>query len=121
MLGVACAGSVGAVARYLVDGAVSGRGRRLPVGNAGRQPHAAFLLGLAFAFFQARAGTMPVWLRTTVQTGLIGTYSTFSTLTLETFNLLQAGSFLLAAANLVGSIVLGMLAVYGGVVLGRAI
>lgn len=53
--------------------------------------------------------------------GLIGTYSTFSTLTLETLNLLQSGSYLLGVTNIVGSLVAGMLAVYGGTALGRAL
>jgi fluoride exporter len=120
LIGVACAGAVGAIARYLVDGAVSDRtGGSFPWGTLVVNITAAFLLGLVFAFFQARIGVVPVWVRTTIQTGLIGTYSTFSTLTLETLNLLQAGSYLLGAANIFGSIALGMFAVYGGTALGR--
>lgn len=122
VIGVACAGSVGAVARYLVDGVVSERtGGSFPWGTLVVNFTAAFLLGLVFAFFQGRIGGVPVWVRTTIQTGLIGTYSTFSTLTLETFNLLQSGSYLLAGANIVGSVAAGMIAVYGGTAIGRAI
>ena len=120
VIGVACAGAVGALARYLVDGAVTERtGGTFPWGTMVVNFTAAFLLGLAFAFFQGRIGGVPVWVRTTIQTGLIGTYSTFSTLTLETFNLIQSGSYLLAAANVFGSIAVGMVAVYGGTALGR--
>lgn len=122
VLGVACAGSLGALARYLVDGVVSERtGGTFPWGTLVVNVTAAFLLGLAFAFFQNRIGGVPVWLRTTIQTGLIGTYSTFSTLSLETFNLLQSGSYLLGAANILGSIAIGLLAVYGGTLVGHVI
>lgn len=122
LIGVALSGAVGAVARYLVDGVVSQRtGGSFPWGTLVVNVTAAFLLGLAFAFFQTRIGGIPVWLRTTILTGLIGTYSTFSTLTLETLNLLQSGSYLLGAANILGSLAVGMLAVYGGTVLGHAI
>lgn len=121
LVGVALSGAVGAVARYLVDGAVSERtGGSFPWGTLVVNATAAFLLGLAFAFFQTRIGGIPVWLRTTILTGLIGTYSTFSTLTLETLTLLQSGSYLLGAANILGSVAVGMLAVYGGTALGRA-
>lgn len=70
VLGVALSGAVGAVARYLVDGVVSNRtGGSFPWGTLVVNATAAFLLGLAFAFFQTRIGGVPVWLRTTILQG----------------------------------------------------
>ena len=46
-------------------------------------------------------------------------YTTFSTLTLETFRLVEEGSLGLAGANAFGSLAIGLVAVYVGVVLGR--
>lgn len=120
-LGLAVAGAVGAIARYVIDAAVDDRtGGAFPWGTLVVNLSAAILLGAVFALFQSRLG-VPVWLRTTIQTGFLGTYSTFSTLTLETLNLLRAGSYLAGALDILGSVALGLLAVYVGTVVGRLI
>jgi len=53
--------------------------------------------------------------------GFIGAYTTFSTFTYETTRLIEDGSVLLAATNLGGSLVLGLGAAFGGLVLGRTL
>jgi CrcB protein len=53
--------------------------------------------------------------------GFIGSYTTFSTLALESWRMLQDGAWLTASINLGGSVLLGMLAVVAGVALGRAL
>jgi CrcB protein len=53
--------------------------------------------------------------------GFPGAYTTFSTLALESYRLLEEPSYLLVTTNLVGSSLAGLAAVYGGVVLGRAL
>jgi fluoride ion exporter CrcB/FEX len=53
--------------------------------------------------------------------GFVGAYTTFSTLALESWRLLEDGSWVLAAGNLAGSIVLGVVAVAAGISLGRAL
>ncbi|MFZ0217843.1 MAG: CrcB family protein [Candidatus Dormiibacterota bacterium] len=121
IVGVAAAGAVGAVARYLLGGLIAGRtGGAFPWDTFVINISAALVLGFVFAIFGDRF-LIPPWIRTTIQVGFLGAYSTFSTWTLETLNLLQAGSWLLAGANVFGSILLGMLAVYGGTALGRLI
>jgi CrcB protein len=61
------------------------------------------------------------WLRVGITFGFLGAYTTFSTLSLETFRLIEDGAYVLGAANSVGSLIVGLLAVYGGVVVGRSI
>jgi len=61
------------------------------------------------------------WLRSTMTIGFLGAYTTFSTLSLETFRLFEDGAYLLAVGNSVGSLAAGLLAVYAGVVVGRTI
>jgi CrcB protein len=51
--------------------------------------------------------------------GFLGGYTTFSTLSFETYRLMEDGAWGLAAANALGSLVAGIAAVYVGVVLGR--
>lgn len=53
--------------------------------------------------------------------GFVGAYTTFSTLAFETYRLLEDGALGLALANVFGSMAAGLLAVYLGVVAGRAL
>jgi CrcB protein len=53
--------------------------------------------------------------------GFIGAYTTFSTYMLESWGLLESGSWAPALANLGGSVVLGLVAVAAGLTLGRAL
>jgi CrcB protein len=46
--------------------------------------------------------------------GFIGAYSTFSTYEWETLSTLRSGAFLLGALYAGGSLVLGLIAVWGG-------
>jgi CrcB protein len=81
----------------------------------------SFVLGIVFAaFVEGRLIASPL-LRTAAMVGLIGAYTTFSTLSLETYRLLEDGSYGLAAANVLGSVTLGLGALFVGVVIGRSI
>jgi len=118
---VGAGGFLGAVARYLVDGWVStATGGRFPWGTLAVNLSGSFLLGVLFALSLERA-VLPAAIRAPVMIGFIGAYTTFSTLTLETWRLLEDGSYALAAANLVGSLALGVVAVVAGIALGRAL
>lgn len=50
-----------------------------------------------------------------------GSYTTFSTRTLESWRLLEDGAVGLALASLGGSLVAGLAAAYAGIVVGRAV
>ena len=119
-IGVAIAGAVGALARYALDGVVSRRGGAFPWGTFVVNVTGAFLLGLVFTILTERFRASP-WLRASLTVGFLGAYTTFSTLSLETYRLLQDGSYLLAAANAAGSLLAGLGAVSLGVILGRVV
>ncbi len=53
--------------------------------------------------------------------GFIGAYSTFSTYEWETLANLRAGAFAIAALYAVGSLILGLIAVWGGSLLGELV
>jgi CrcB protein len=53
--------------------------------------------------------------------GFLASYTTFSTLALESWRMIEGGAWLAAAGNLTGSVALGIAAVIGGVALGRAV
>jgi CrcB protein len=121
LAGIAVAGALGALARYGLEGAVSRRiAGAFPWGTFVVNISGAFVAGLLFTVLTERF-VVSAWLRSTLLVGFLGAYTTFSTLTLETFRLFEDGAFVLGAFNGLGSLVAGLVAVYGGIVVGRSI
>ena len=120
-LAIALAGALGALARYRLDGWISrGAPTSFPWGTFAVNVTGSFLLGIAFVTMTERFRPDP-WLRSAVTIGFLGAYTTFSTLSLETYRLVEDGAYGLALANALGSLAAGLGAVYAGVVIGRAI
>lgn len=120
MLLVGIGGFFGAIARYVVDTWVAERaGVTFPFGTLVVNLSGSFVLGVLFALALER-GVLPAEIRAPVLIGFIGAYTTFSTLALESWRLLENGSYVLGLANLVGSLALGIVAVAAGLLLGRA-
>ena len=118
---IAVGGAAGAVSRYLVDTYVSERAASaFPLGTLVVNVSGSFVLGVLFALAVERA-VLPSGIRAPVMIGFIGAYTTFSTLMLESWRLVEDGAVGLAIANVVGSSVLGLLAVVLGLVIGRAL
>jgi fluoride exporter len=114
-------GFAGAIARYLVDGLVTERtAGTFPWGTLAVNATGSFLLGLLFAMTAERA-ILPAEIRGPVMIGFIGAYTTFSTYMLESWQLIEGGSYAPALANLGGSILIGVVAVAAGLVVGRAL
>ncbi len=113
--GVAVLGGLGAVARYVVSTAVARRGDGwFPWGTLAVNLSGTALLGLLTGV--ALHGDA----LTLVGGGLIGSYTTFSTWMLDSDRLAEHHSGRALAANLVGSLLLGLAAVALGRALGRA-
>ena len=121
LLLVGLGGFFGAIARYLVDGWIAERtGATFPWGTLVVNLSGAFVLGFLFALTVER-GVLPPAVRPPVLIGFIGAYTTFSTLALESWRLIEDGSYALGLANLLGSITLGVVVVVAGLLLGRAV
>ena len=112
-LGLGALGGVGAVARFLLDGTVSGRiGRDFPFGTLAVNISGAFVLGvLAGAALADDAYRL-------LGTGLVGAFTTFSTWALESHRLGEDGQLRLGALNFLASLALGLAAVCLGRELG---
>jgi CrcB protein len=120
-IGIAVAGALGALARYGLDGLVARRAPgAFPWGTFVVNISGALLLGFVFTLLTERM-TVDPWLRSTLTIGFLGAYTTFSTLSLESYRLLSDGAVGLALANMLGSLGAGLAAVYAGVVLGRVV
>jgi CrcB protein len=74
----------------------------------------SFIIGILAELFEARVLLSPT-VRTALLTGVLGGYTTFSNFSLETFALLRNGEIWLALVNALGSVLLGLVAVWMGV------
>lgn len=119
---IALGGAAGATARYLVDGWVSDRtgASAFPWGTLVINLSGSLVLGLLFALAIER-DVLPATIRGPLMIGFLGAYTTFSTFMLESWRLWEDGAVGLAMANLVGSCVLGLVAVIIGLTIGRAL
>ncbi len=91
-----------------------------PWGTLAVNATGSFLLGVLFAMTTERA-ILPAEVRGPIMIGFIGAYTTFSTYMLESWRLIETGSWAPALANLGGSILIGLLAVAAGLTIGRVI
>jgi CrcB protein len=116
---IAAGGAAGAISRYLLQGWVQDlSGGRFPWGTFVVNISGSFLLGVIFALSVDRAVLAPE-VRVPLMIGFIGSYTTFSTLMLESWRLVEEGDYLFMLGNLLGSAVVGMAAVVAGLAVGR--
>jgi CrcB protein len=109
-------GGAGAVARFVLDGAVAERlGRAFPYGTLAVNLTGSFALGvLAGVALDGDAYRMAA-------TGLIGAFTTFSTWALESHRLGEDGRLHLGAVNFAVSLALGILVTWAGRHLGAVL
>jgi fluoride exporter len=113
---VGVAGAVGAPLRYVVDVLVSERSAgAFPLGTMVVNVSGAFVLGLITGL--AMYHGLPKSSREIIGTGLVGAYTTFSTFSLETMQLLEDGELQQALTNVAVSLVAGGLAAAAGLAL----
>jgi CrcB protein len=120
LVAVGIGGFVGAVARYLVGGWAAARlGTLFPYGTFIINVTGCFILGFLMGGLERDA--IPAALRLPIGVGFVGAYTTFSTYSYETLHLVETGSTVAAAWNVVGSNVVGLLSALTGLAAGRAL
>jgi CrcB protein len=118
---IAVGGALGSIARYWVGSTIAGRvGIKFPYGTLVVNLSACLLIGFTMTYLGKRIDLSPAW-RFLIPVGFIGAYSTFSTYEWETLSTLRSGAFALAAFYAVGSLILGLIAVWGGAALAEAL
>jgi fluoride exporter len=110
-------GATGTLARYVVGTAIMNRmGGRFPYGTVFINITGSFLIGFIMTLLTERLSPQPFW-RLLLVVGFLGGYTTFSSFEWETLGLVRDGSRWLGLVNVVGSVVLGYLAVWLGAAL----
>ncbi|MFN2493671.1 MAG: fluoride efflux transporter CrcB [Pyrinomonadaceae bacterium] len=121
LLLIGFAGFIGTLGRYWLSGVVARRyGETFPFGTLAVNLVGCFLVGLLFYLMQERY-LVNQNVRTIILIGLLGGFTTFSSLGLQTFTLLQDNEVGLAVLNIVASNVMGLLLVWAGYTLARAL
>lgn len=113
-LAIGIAGMIGALVRYVLGlvvpaAAIGG----FPLGTLVINWTGSFLLSWLTVFFTRRPA-WPPWLKTAMTTGFVGSYTTFSTLSVECVELMEQGRFGMAALYIAASLFGGLFASWAG-------
>ena len=115
-LAIGCGGFIGAMTRFFVARLFSTS--IFPVGTMLINLSGSLFLGW-FATVAGNRLPMSENLRLAVAVGFVGAYTTFSTYMFESNGMLEDGSGMRAMFYILGSVMLGLLAVRLGVILGH--
>ncbi len=108
---VALGGAIGSVLRYLAFGLIAA-----PLGTLGVNVLGSFLIGVLYVVLVARSPVAHL-----LMTGVLGGFTTFSTFSLDTIKMWEAGQGAGALGYVLGSVILSVLAAAAGMTLARGI
>jgi CrcB protein len=119
LFSVAFGGAIGALTRFVITEIISSRTQSVwPWGTLVVNIIGAFLIGVLFVVFAEKMILPDVW-RTLLVAGFLGSLTTFSTFSLELFNLISTGQLQVALFYLAVSVLSCLLMVCAGVYLAR--
>ena len=115
LLLVGMGGFVGAILRYVLSGFVQNMSHSIafPYGTLVVNMTGCFLMGICYHLVEIQAG-MTAEMRMLLMVGLLGSFTTYSTFSSETLQLLQDQRFLAAVMNTGIHITVGLSAVWLG-------
>ena len=120
-LAIAGGGAAGALLRFWMANAVYALvGRGFPYGTLAVNVLGSLLMGLLYVLLIDKLSLGPQW-RAVLLVGFLGAFTTFSTFSIETLNLLEAGETMKAVLNVLLSMALCIGATWLGVLTGRTL
>lgn len=119
ILAIAVGGALGSIARFGLSVWIhSWAGRDFPYGTFIVNVSGCIAIGFLFVLFTEGLSNNTV-LRAAVLIGVLGGYTTFSTFSIEAFNLIEQGEALKALTYVLSSVVVGLLGTWLGIWIGR--
>jgi len=120
LLAIAAGGALGALARFGTShGVHTLLGRTFPYGTLTVNVVGSFFISVLFVLLTERLELGAHW-RAFLMVGFLGAFTTFSTFSLETVELLQAGALLKAFISVSLNVGLCLVAAWGGLHMSRA-
>jgi CrcB protein len=120
-LAVAVGSALGGMLRYYLGGSVLSRiSGEFPLATFVINVTGSFIIGF-FLTLVAERISLGQHLRLAIAVGFVGAYTTFSTFEYETARLIEERHFILALLNVVLSVIIGFIAVWGGIIAARAL
>ncbi len=121
LLLIAFAGGLGTLARYGLNGLVQNFvDRPFPWGTVAVNVLGCLVFGALWSAMESRL-TISGEMRIVILTGFMGAFTTFSTLVFETGQLVRDSQWLLAMGNLAVQNVVGIVALFVGLAIGRLV
>jgi len=118
---VGTGGFIGSVMRYLVQIFVEkGMSSSFPMGTLVANIAGSFIIGVVFALSEKGNFMSAEW-RIFLTVGICGGFTTFSSFAYNNFIMIEEKSFVQLLYNVGGSLFMGIMAVYLGIILVRAI
>lgn len=112
LLVVFLGGGLGSIVRYGISEFVKSNYKSiLPIASLCSNVISSIVLALAVGYFAEKSGLSPT-LRLLVVVGFCGGFSTFSTFSFETVELIKSGNTLIAIANILISVSVCMVLIY---------
>ncbi len=119
LIAIAAGGAVGAVFRFWVSsGVYQLLGRGFPYGTLAVNVLGSLVMGFLYVIFVERTSASPE-LRGALLIGFLGAFTTFSTFSIETLNLIEQADLLKAVVNMLLSVSACIVACWIGLVIGR--
>ena len=121
IISIAIGGAAGSLCRYgMSNGIYFLLGRSFPYGTLAVNILGSFIMGSVYILMIERASVSEE-LRAGVTIGLLGAFTTFSTFSIETINLIESGEILKAGLNILFSVTLCIVGCWLGMNLSRQI
>lgn len=121
LITIAVGGAIGAVLRYLMANNIySLFGNAFPWGTLFVNVFGSLLMGFLYVMFIERM-LVSTEIRSLVLIGLLGAFTTYSTFSIETVNLIESGELIRAGANILASVAACLIACWLGLTVGRQI
>ena len=121
LIAIAGGGALGALLRFWMSTSVYAMfGRDFPYGTLAVNVVGSFAMGILFVLLDEKFSLAPEW-RAALLIGLLGAFTTFSTFSIETLNLMLSGETMKALLNVVLSVMVCIMATWLGLLLGRQV
>lgn len=112
-------GAIGAAMRFMVsNGVYSLLGREFPYGTLAVNIIGSFLMGLLTVMILERGDFDPL-IKLAILVGFLGSFTTFSTFSMDTLALINDGALLRAFINMIANVVICVSAVWLGMILAK--